>query len=849
MAKKKEESTIVQKIHDYALEEIMGDRFAAYAKEIIQDRALPDVRDGLKPVQRRILYGMYESKNTYDKKYRKSAKSVGEIMGNYHPHGDSSIYDAMVRMSQDWKLNTPYIDMHGNNGSMDGDSAAAMRYTEARLSKIAGELLKDIDKATVNMAPNYDDTTLEPTVLPCKFPNLLVNGSTGISAGYATNIPPHNLIEVIDATIKRIDKPKCSFEEIFDIVKGPDFPTGAIVEGKKNIEEAYKTGKGKINIKCKYEIVKEKGNHQIIITEIPYEVNKANLIKKINDIRIEKKIDGIVEARDETARGDLRIAIDLKKDANSELILNYLLKNTDIQISYSFNMIAIVNRRPKLVGILDMIDAYIAHQIEVITRRSKFDLEHAKVRMHIVEGYLKAMSILDEVIACIRKSKNRLDAIENLTQEFDFTKEQATAIVDMKLYRLTNTDVVALEEEKANLEKIINFLNSILSDDKILFRQMKKELNEIKKEYGRERKTEIRDEVTEIKIDQVAMIPKEDVIVVVTKEGYVKRVSKKSYAASNNEETNIKENDYVIGLYELNTLDTILLFTDLGNYLYVPTYELPDLKWKDLGKHISNIVSLKSEENIIGCIPVINFDNNDVITIFTKNGMIKRTNISEFKLQRYSKAVTCIKLKEDDKVVSVTNSKNSEILVSTHNGYGLWYSISEVPVTGLKSSGVKSINLKDDYVVSGNLFNRDDEYILVFTDKMTAKRVKIEEMEKSSRARRGLLLIREVKTNPYKILKTFVIESREELGLLGKEDIKIIKSTEIPISDRYSTGSVISKKKIKDVFKLKKLKSKEDLEKEDEIEVLDEIPKKDISLKEIDDKIMTIDDFLDDFEL
>lgn len=847
MAKKKEESTIVQKIHDYSLEEIMGDRFASYAKEIIQDRALPDVRDGLKPVQRRILYGMYEGKNTYDKPTRKSAKAVGDIMGKYHPHGDSSIYDAMVRMSQDWKLMTPYIDMQGNNGSMDGDSAAAMRYTEARLSKISNELLKDIEKGTVNMAPNYDDTTLEPTVLPCRFPNLLVNGSTGISAGYATNIPPHNLGEVIDATIKRIDKPNCSFEEIFDIIKGPDFPTGGIVEGKKNIEEAYKTGKGKINIKCKYEIINEKANHQIIITEIPYEVNKANLVKKINDIRIEKKIDGIVDARDETARGDLRIAIDLKKDANSELILNYLLKNTDMQISYNFNMIAIVNRRPKLVGILEMIDAYISHQVEVVSRRSKFDLEHAKIRMHIVDGYLKAMSILDEVINCIRKSKNRQNAIENLVKEFEFTIEQATAIVDMKLYRLTNTDVVALEEEKKNLEKIIDFLNSILSDDKVLFRQIKKELLEIKKEYAKERKTQIKDEVTEIKIDAIDMIQKEDVIVVITKEGYVKRVSKKSYVASNNEETNLKENDYVIGLYELNTLDCILLFTDLGNYLYVPVHELPDLKWKELGKHISNIISIKAQENIVECIPVINFDNNDIITIFTKNGMVKRTNVSEFKLQRYTKEALCIKLKDDDKVVSVTNSKDNEVLVSTHNGYGLWYSTIEVPITGIKSSGVKSINLKDDYVVSGTLFNKSNEYIAVFTDKGTSKRVKLEELEKSSRARRGLLLIREVKTNPYKVLKTFVIENKEELGLLQNDDIKIIKSTEISISDRYSTGSNIAKKKINDVFEVRKLKLKEDLEKETEI--LESIPKNEVSLKEIDDKIMTIDDFLDDFEI
>ena len=847
MKKKNDETKeVIQRIHDYALEEIMGDRFASYAKEIIQDRALPDVRDGLKPVQRRILYGMYESKNTYDKKYRKSAKAVGEIMGNYHPHGDSSIYDAMVRMSQDWKMMTPYIDMHGNNGSMDGDSAAAMRYTEARLSKIAGELLKDIEKGTVNMAPNYDDTRVEPTVLPCKFPNLLVNGSTGISAGYATNIPTHNLGEVIDATVYRIDKPKCSFEEIFNIVKGPDFPTGGTIEGKKNIEEAYRTGKGKINVKCKYEIIKEKGVHQILITEIPYEVNKANLVKKINDIRIEKKIDGIVDARDETARGDLRIAIDLKKDANSELILNYLLKNTDMQISYSFNMIAIVNRRPKLVGLVDIIDAYIAHQKEVTIRKSKFDLEHAKARMHIVDGYLKAMSILDEVIACIRKSNNRMDAINNLVKEFEFTIEQATAIVDMKLYRLTNTDVVALEEERAKLEQIIEFLNSVLSNEKILFKQMKKELLDIKKEYATERKTVIKDEVSEIKIDAIDMIQKEDVIVTITKEGYVKRTSKKSFASSNIEDINLKENDYVLGLYELNTLDTVLLFTNLGNYLYVPVHELPDLKWKDLGKHISNIINIKAEEQIIGCIPVTNFDKG-IITIFTKNGMIKRTNLSEFKLQRYSKEVTCIKLKDDDEVVSISNSLDKEILVTTYNGYVLWYSSNEVPVTGIKASGVKSINLKDDYVVSGTLFNQNSEYVTVFTNKNTSKRVKIEELEKSSRARRGMLIIREVKTNPYRILKSFII-NKENFGILVDDEIKIIKSTEIPINDRYSVGSTITKKKITDVFEIKELTKKDDIDIE-EIEVLDEMPKKDVSLKEIDDKIMTIDDFLDDFEV
>ena len=686
---------------------------------------------------------------------------------------------------------------------------------------------------------------MEPTVLPCKFPNLLVNGSTGISAGYATNIPPHNLGEVIDATVKRIEKPNCSFEDVFEILKGPDFPTGAVVEGKQGIEEAYKTGKGKIIVKCKYEIIKEKSTHQIVITEIPFEVNKANLVKKINDIRIEKKIDGIVDARDETARGDLRIAIDLKKDANSELILNYLLKNTEMQISYSFNMIAIVNRRPKLVGILEILDAYIAHQTEVITRRSKFDLEHARLRMHIVEGYLKAMSILDEVIACIRKSKNRLDAIENLVKEFEFSTEQATAIVDMKLYRLTNTDVVALEEEKANLEKIIAGLELVLSDKKVLLRQMKKELLEIKKEYAIDRKTEIKDEVTEIKIDATDMITKEDVIVVVTNEGYVKRVSKKSFASSNMEDINLKENDYVIGLYELNTLDTLLLFTDLGNYLYVPVHELPDLKWKDLGKHISNIINMKAEESIVSSIPVTNFDNS-VITTFTKDGMVKRTNIADFKVSRYSKEMAAIKLKDEDRVVNVTNSNDKEVLIVTDEGYSLWYSVNEIPIAGVKAAGVKAIKLKDDKVVNGVLFNSNDEYVTIFTDKMTAKRVRIEELEKSSRARRGLLIIREVKTNPHRIKKMFITNPKDKFGIVTKNGINIIKNSEISINDRHSTGSNISKTKIKDVFITPELKSKKDIE---EVLEVEEVKKEDVSLKEIDDKMMTIDDFLDDFEV
>ena len=845
MAKKKQTEEIIQKINDYALEEIMGDRFGRYAKEIIQDRAIPDVRDGLKPVQRRILYGMHKSKNTYDNKYRKSARAVGDIMGKYHPHGDSSIYDAMVRMSQDWKMMTPYVDMHGNNGSMDGDSAAAMRYTEVRLSKIAGEILKDIEKDTVEMAPNYDDTELEPTVLPCKFPNLLVNGATGISAGYATDIPPHNLSEIIDATVLRIDKPKCTLDEILEIVKGPDFPTGGIACGKKEIRKAMETGKGKVVIKSKYHLNTEKGKNQIIITEIPYEVNKAALVKKMNDIRIEKKIDGINEVIDSSSRGELIITIDLKKDANTELILNYLLKNTDMQVTYSYNMIAIVNRRPMEVGIIDILDAYINHQKEVITRRSKFDLAHAKERFHIVEGLMKAISILDDVIRTIRASKNKQDAIENLMKEYGFTEVQATAIVKLQLYRLTNTDIVSLEEELANLTKVIEGLEALLSDEKKLMKQIKKELLDIKKEYGIDRKTEIVDEIEEIKIDQEALIPKEDVVVVVTKEGYVKRTPKRSYTSSNDEDITLKENDYIIGLYEMNTLDTLLVFTNLGNYLYIPVYELPDMKWKDMGKHISNVITIKDQEQIVYSMPVYDFEHKEVITIFSKNGMVKRSMLSDFKVQRYNKPISCMKLKYDDEIVSVTSNPYTEVFIATNNGYGLWYSASEIPVVGVKAAGVKAIKLDNDYVVSADVFDVNSEYITIFTDKNTAKRVKLSELEKSSRARKGLLLVRLIKTNPHKLISAYITNSKDKIGMMNLKGIEILKNSEITIADRYSVGSTISKVRVITTFITKELENKDDKK---EVEIVVE-EKKEVSLKEIDEEILTIDDFLDDFKI
>lgn len=898
MAKKTETQEVIEKIYEYTLEEIMGDRFGRYSKYIIQDRAIPDVRDGLKPVQRRILYGMYRGHHTYDKPYVKSARSVGDIMGKYHPHGDSSIYDAMVRMSQWWKQSTPYIDMHGNNGSMDGDSPAAMRYTEARLSKISNELLEDIDKETIVWAPNFDDSEIEPTVLPARFPNLIVNGATGISAGYATNIPPHNLGEIIDATIKRIDSPNCYLDTIMEIVKGPDFPTGGIVEGISGIRSAYETGRGKIIIKAKTSFEEEKGKAILAISEIPFEVNKALLVRKIDEIRIDKKIDGILEVRDESDKDGLRIAVDIKKDANRELILNYLLKNTDLQVSYNFNMIVIDHRRPRQLGLLAILDSYIEFKKEVIIKRTNYDLSMAKARLHIVEGLIKCLSILDEVIRVIRASKNKVDAKENLVKEFDFTKEQAEAIVMLQLYKLTNTDVTELEKELASLTVTVTGLEEILASEDKLKIVMKEELRRVKKEYAVNRKTEIKDEITEIKIDTTVMIPKEDVLVMVTKDGYIKRTSWRSYQASQ-EEATLKDNDYILGLYELNTLDTLLLFTNLGNYLYVPVHTIYDMKWKEMGKHISNLIKLEENEEVISVIPVTNFNTNKDITIATKNGMIKRSLMKDFQVSRYSKPIQCMKLKDDDKVIDAYVNYYDDIFVATSGNYGLWFDKSEIPVVGIKASGVKAIKLKDDVVVSSFNFNPDNqELFLLVTDKGTGKRVKIQEFEKSARAHRGLLLLREVKTNPYHTVKVFITTSKEHIGI-KTPDINLLKASEFPIMDRYSTGSTISKHTIYDSYKVAELLTKDNLESnstngnddtnidssDSSISISDstniessiqeisdasditekilmdtkeeivkeekkEKPKKEtskVSLQEIDDRLMTIDDFLGDF--
>ncbi len=858
MAKKKEE-TIVEKIYDYTLEEIMGDRFGRYAKSIIQDRAIPDVRDGLKPVQRRILWSMYESKNTYDKPFRKSAKAVGDIMGHYHPHGDSSIYDALVRLSQRWKMREPLVEMHGNNGSIDGDGPAASRYTEARLSRLSNVMLSDINKDSVKMTLNYSDEDLEPTVLPAHFPALLVNGSTGISAGYATNIPPHNLAEVIDGTIKRIDSPNCRLETILEIIKGPDFPTGAVVEGKNGLIDAYTTGKGKVVVRANYEIIEEKGKKQILIKEIPYEVLKETLKKKIEDIKSDKKVDGITDVIDESDRINMaRLVIELKKDADAELIMNYLFKNTDLQINYNFNVVAIVNKRPKTLGILEVLDAFIEHKKEVVINRSKFDLEHSKKRLHIVEGFIKAIDILDEIIKTIRRSKNKSDAIDNLVKEYDFTTEQATAIVMMQLYKLTNTDITDLKNEHAELLKLIDYLNKVISDEDVLKNVMKEELRSIKKEFATPRRTIIKDEITEIKIDELSMIPKEDYIVSVSKSGYIKKLSIKAYNQNNDTDFALKENDYLIGLYKINNIDTIILITNLGNYLYLPVRDITECKYKEIGKHISSYITLSEGEVIVSSFGIKKFDNR-TITLFTKDGLVKQTELSLLPVTRYSKPMTIFKLKDNDEVISASLN-DGVVYIITENGFALKFSKEEIPVVGLKTSGVKGIKLVNDKVVSGFVTNDNHEYITIFTDKNTAKRVKLDEIDFSKRSLKGDNILHSPKSKKYNIVKTYAGTSKTNYGLIDGTG-ELIKSSDINIMDKSSTGSTLSKKNIEGVFKEARLKVIDDVPvetmvKEESVKPLEVPIKEEVQEVKKEEKkkpevieTMTMSDFFDEFKI
>ena len=790
----------------------MGERFGRYSKYIIQERALPDIRDGLKPVQRRILYSMNKDGNTFDKGYRKSAKSVGNIMGNFHPHGDSSIYDAMVRMSQDWKNREILVEMHGNNGSMDGDPPAAMRYTEARLSEMAGYLLQDIEKDTVPFAWNFDDTEKEPTVLPAAFPNLLVNGATGISAGYATDIPPHNLAEVIDAVIYMIDHPSAKVDKLMEFLPGPDFPTGAIVQGRDEIKKAYETGKGRVVVRSRTEIEKLKGGkEQIVITEIPYEINKAVLVKKIDDVRVNNKVAGIAEVRDESDRDGLRIAIELKKDANTELILNYLFKYTDLQVNYNFNMVAIDNFTPRLVGIVPILTSYIAHRKEIILARSRFDKAKAEKRLHIVEGLIRVISILDEVIALIRASENKADAKENLKVSYDFTEEQAEAIVTLQLYRLTNTDVVVLEEEEAELREKIAMLAAIIGDERTMYNLMKRELRDVKKKFGNPRISELQDTANTIEIDTASLIVEEETYVSVTRSGYIKRTSPRSFSASTLEEMGKRDDDRLIFVSPAKTTQHLLIFTNLGNVIYRPVHELSDIRWKEIGEHLSQTISnFDTKEEVIYTELLDSFEEGTYFAA-TKLGQIKRVERKEFSPWRTykSKSLKFAKLKnEEDQVIALAPIKLDDVMLVTKNGYALRFNIEEVPVIGAKAAGVKAINLKkDDVLAAAFIVNTDSLYIL--TQRGSLKRMAVADIPVTSRANRGLQVLRELKTKPHRVfaagpvygeavdfdLFTTEAEASEEqiLQVLSNKGTAYeINLADLSLSERTSNGSFIS---------------------------------------------------------
>ncbi|HIA6864950.1 TPA: DNA topoisomerase IV subunit A [Staphylococcus aureus] len=781
-------------IQDLSLEDVLGDRFGRYSKYIIQERALPDVRDGLKPVQRRILYAMYSSGNTHDKNFRKSAKTVGDVIGQYHPHGDSSVYEAMVRLSQDWKLRHVLIEMHGNNGSIDNDPPAAMRYTEAKLSLLAEELLRDINKETVSFIPNYDDTTLEPMVLPSRFPNLLVNGSTGISAGYATDIPPHNLAEVIQATLKYIDNPDITVNQLMKYIKGPDFPTGGIIQGIDGIKKAYESGKGRIIVRSKVEEeTLRNGRKQLIITEIPYEVNKSSLVKRIDELRADKKVDGIVEVRDETDKTGLRIAIELKKDVNSESIKNYLYKNSDLQISYNFNMVAISDGRPKLMGIRQIIDSYLNHQIEVVANRTKFELDNAEKRMHIVEGLIKALSILDKVIELIRSSKNKRDAKENLIEVYEFTEEQAEAIVMLQLYRLTNTDIVALEGEHKELEALIKQLRHILDNHDALLNVIKEELNEIKKKFKSERLSLIEAEIEEIKIDKEVMVPSEEVILSMTRHGYIKRTSIRSFNASGVEDIGLKDGDSLLKHQEVNTQDTVLVFTNKGRYLFIPVHKLADIRWKELGQHVSQIVPIEEDEVVINVFNEKDFNTDAFYVFATQNGMIKKSTVPLFKTTRFNKPLIATKVKENDDLISVMRfEKDQLITIITNKGMSLTYNTSELSDTGLRAAGVKSINLKaEDFVVMTEGVSENDT-ILMATQRGSLKRISFKILQVAKRAQRGITLLKELKKNPHRIVAAHVVTGEHsQYTLYSKSNEEHGLINDIHKSEQYTNGSFI----------------------------------------------------------
>ncbi|NJP37255.1 DNA topoisomerase IV subunit A [Alkalicoccus luteus] len=780
---------------DLPLEEVLGDRFGRYSKYIIQDRALPDARDGLKPVQRRILYAMYTDRNTSDKPFRKSAKTVGNVIGNYHPHGDSSVYEAMIRQSQHWKMRMPLVEMHGNNGSVDGDPPAAMRYTEARMAKLSETMLTDIHKQTVDFMPNFDDSQEEPVVLPAPFPNLIVNGSTGISSGYATDIPPHNLGEVIDAAVKLIDQPDASIDKLMETIKGPDFPTGGIIQGVEGIRQAYETGRGKVVVRGRAEIEALRGSReQIVITEIPFEINKASLVKKMDELRIDKKVEGIAEVRDETDRTGMRIVVELKKDADAKGVLHYLYKATDLQTQFNFNMVAIADKTPRLMSLKSLLEAYLVHQKQVIIRRTNHDLRKAKERAHVLEGLIKAVSILDEVIAVIRSANDKQDARRKLQEAFSFSEEQSEAIVMLQLYRLTNTDITTLEKEAEQLRKNIETWEALLGSDKKLAAEMKKELRSIKKDFNDERRTDVEEQIEEIKIDLEVLVPPEDVQISVSKEGYLKRSSIRSYTASNGEAPSMKESDRLLFSGEVNTQDTVLLFTKSGSYAYLPVHKIPEMKWKDAGQHLANIISIDSQDSIVAVSVVKQIkDAVGYYTFVTKKGLIKRTPVKDYEAQRHSKSLMAVKVKKEDELIQVLETNgNTTLTISTLHGYSLTFSENEVSPTGQRTSGMKAINLKDEDSVAGACIQNGSSSLLIVTNRGAVKRMLPSVLETGSRASRGVRILKELKKNPHRVVFTAAVSGDDVIAIQTNDGVVVEQNAaKVRPSDRYTNGSFV----------------------------------------------------------
>ena len=791
------EDNIFDQIHEVDLKKTMEESYIDYAMSVIASRALPDVRDGLKPVQRRVLYSMIELNNGPDKPHRKCARIVGDTMGKYHPHGDSSIYGALVNMAQEWSTRYPLVDGHGNFGSVDGDGAAAMRYTEARLSKISMEMLADINKDTVDFVPNFDETEKEPTVLPSRYPNLLVNGTTGIAVGMATNIPPHNLKEVIHAVVKIIDnrvkeQRETSIEEVMEIIKGPDFPTGAMILGTRGIEEAYRTGRGKIRVRAVTDIeTSSNGKSKIVVTELPYLVNKARLIEKMAELVRDKKIDGITGITDESSREGMRISIDLRRDANANVILNQLFKHTQLQDTYGVIMLALINNRPKVMNLLEMLQHYLKHQEDVVTRRTKYDLNKAEERAHILQGLLIALDNIDEVIRIIRGSRTTQLAKEALMQRFGLTDAQSQAIVDMRLRALTGLEREKLETEYAELMKRISELKAILADENLLLDVIKQEILVISDKYGDERKTTIGFDVYDFSTED--LIPKENVVITMTKMGYIKRMTEDNFKSQNRGGKGIKgmqtlEDDYIEELLMTTTHHYLMFFTNKGRVYRLKTYEIPEASRTARGVAIVNLLQLMPDEKITALIPMSKFEEGHYLFMATKNGIVKKTPVMEYQNVRKI-GLAAISLREDDELIEVKLTDNSkDILLVTKYGQCIRFHETDVRKTGRVSMGVIGVNLVHGDEVVAMQIDTQGDYLLVVSERGMGKLTPINEFTAQNRGGKGVKCYK-IMEKTGNVVGAKALNPENEIMMINTEGI-IIRMTcsDISIQGRVTSG-------------------------------------------------------------